>query len=144
LADAMSYVEKNYSPSRIIDYATLTGACLVIFGEFVAAIISTDDKIAKDLFDAGERTYERVWKLPLYEEYVEEIKGEISDLKTLGYGKYAGTLIGAAFLKQFVEKTPWVHFDIAGTGWYDKDRHYINKGATGYGVRLMIEYFKNK
>lgn len=143
LADALSYTEKNYSPSLILDFATLTGSIMRTFGEFVAGIFG-DQKTAKKIFEAGEKTYERVWHLPIYEEYKNEMKGEISDLKNLGYkeGAYAGAITGAAFLSSFVEKTPWLHFDIAGTAFYEKQRGYTPKGGTGWGIRLLIEFLK--
>ncbi|MBI2675651.1 MAG: leucyl aminopeptidase [Candidatus Aenigmarchaeota archaeon] len=141
LADAISFIEKEYRPKAIIDLATLTGACLVCFGEYVAALLSNDEKLAGKIFEAGQKTYERVWQLPLYDEYREEIKGETSDLKNLAYnnGKYAGVITGAAFIGSFVEKTPWAHLDIAGVSWYEKDRFHIKKGATGWGVRMLVE-----
>jgi leucyl aminopeptidase len=145
MADALGYIEKNIKPSLIIDMATLTGSVLVAFGEYVAAMFSTKGDYAKKLFEAGQKTYERVWELPLYDEYIEEMKGDISDVKNLGYkgGRYAGTITAAAFLKNFVQKTPWIHIDIAGVGWYEKQRYYIPKGGTGFGVRLLVEFLKN-
>jgi len=147
LADALAYAEKKYKPSLIIDIATLTGATLIIFGEYAASMISNNDNLASRMFQAGEKTYERVWRLPLYDEYMEEMKGEITDVKNLGYkgtyGGYAGVLTASAFLKNFIEKTPWIHLDIGGTGWYEKTRYYTLKGGTGWGVRLLVEFIKN-
>ncbi len=143
LADALAYTEKNLKPNRMIDFATLTGAITVTFGEFVAGVMGTDKDTAKKLYDAGQKSYERVWELPLYEEYVEETKSDIADVNNIGYGYLAGALMGAAFLKKFVEKTPWTHVDIAGTAWWEKPRYYTPKGGTGFGIRLMIEYLKN-
>jgi leucyl aminopeptidase len=146
LADALAYAEKVYKPSLVIDIATLTAATLITFGEFAASMVSNSDKLADRLFHAGERTFERVWRLPLYDEYMEETKGEITDVKNLGYkgmyGYYAGVLMAAAFLKNFLVKTPWIHLDIGGTGWYDKARYYIPKGGTGWGVRLITEFIR--
>lgn len=143
LADALAYTEKNLKPTRMIDFATLTGAVMVSFGEFVAGMMGTDKDASKKLFESGQKTYERVWELPLYEEYLEETKSEIADINNIGYGPYAGAIMGAAFLKKFVEKTPWTHIDIGGTAWWEKQRHYTPKGGTGFGVRLTLEYLKN-
>lgn len=142
LADALSYTVKNLKPSRIIDLATLTGAITVTFGDQAAGMMGTDKGIMKGLFDAGEATYERVWELPLYEEYSDDIKSEIADMNNVTPGFYAGSITAAAFLKKFVEETPWVHLDIAGTAWYEKMRYYQPKNGTGFGVRLLIEYLK--
>ncbi len=142
LADALAYTEKNIEPSRIIDFATLTGAIMVSFGEYVAGMMGTDKESSKKIFDAGQRTHERVWELPLYDEYAEEIKSEMADINNIGYGPYAGSIMGGIFLKKFVEKTPWTHLDIAGTAWWEKARYYTPKCGTGFGIRLMIEYLK--
>ncbi len=141
LADALAYAEKKYNPSMLIDIATLTGSCLVTFGEYVAGMMANNDALAKKMFEAGQKTGERIWRLPLYEEYAEEMKGDITDLKNLGYnkGRYAGAITGAAFIGKFVSK-PWLHLDIAGTDWFDKPRWYMPSGATGFGVRLLVEY----
>lgn len=145
MADALGYIKKNIKPSLIIDMATLTGSVLITFGEYVAAMFSVKGDYAKKLFEAGQKTYERVWELPLYDEYVDEMKGEISDVKNLGYknGRYAGCITAAAFLKNFVGDVPWIHLDIAGTAWYEKKRYYTPQGATGFGVRLITEFLHN-
>jgi leucyl aminopeptidase len=142
LADALAYTEKNIRPTRMIDFATLTGAVSVCFGEFVAGMMGTDKELMKKLLDAGQRTYERVWELPLYDEYLEEVKGEVGDISNQSYWPFAGAIMGAAFLKKFVEKTPWTHVDIAGTAWWEKSRYYTPKSGTGFGVRLMVDYLK--
>ena len=143
LADALAYTEKNFQPAKMIDFATLTGAIVVTFGEYVAGMMGTDKETMKRLYDAGQQTYERVWELPLYEEYLDETKSDIADVNNLGYWPNAGPIMGAAFLRKFVQKTPWTHIDIAGTAWWDKQRSYTPKGGTGFGVRLMIEYLKS-
>ncbi len=141
LADAIAYTVKNIKPSLLIDMATLTGAVLVIFDEFVAAMVSNSKKHVKELFQSGQRTYERVWELPLYEEFEESMKGKNSDLSNTSSLKGGGTITAAAFLKQFVGKnTKWVHLDIAGTAWSENGRKYIPKGGTGFGVRLLIDF----
>ncbi len=142
LADVLAYAAKAYKPKLLIDLATLTGSAIVTFGEYVTAMLSTGDKEAEAMFGAGEKTYERVWRLPVYKEYEEEMKGEISDLKNLGYkhGRYAGCITAAAFLKQFTGKTPWLHLDIAGPAWLEKPKGYLPRGGSGFGVRLLMEY----
>jgi len=142
LADAITYAERNLKTTQIIDIATLTGSAAVIFGEYVTPMIG-DGKFKKQLLEAGEKTHDRVWELPLHKEFLEETKGDISDIKNLGYNKrFAGTIMGAAFLKQFVDKVPLLHLDIGGTAWYEKTRGYIPKYATGAGTRLLIEFFR--
>ena len=139
LADAISYTIKHYDPKAIIDVATLTGAALVALGTHVIPVISNDTALSATLFDAGQRTYERVWMLPLYDEYKDEIKSDIADIKNLGDGRNAGTIAGAAFLHTFVGSTPWAHLDIAGVAFYDKARGYLPQGASGVGVRLLVD-----
>lgn len=143
LADALAFTVKEHKPTAMIDLATLTGSCMATFGEFVAGLFSNNPELAKRLFDAGQKTFERVWELPLYEEYKEEMKGDISDLKNIGYksGKYAGAITAAAFLEKFVGGTPWTHLDIAGSAWYEQGKHYISKNGTGFGVRLLTRFF---
>ncbi len=143
LADALTYTEKNYKPSRMIDVATLTGSVVIALGDYVAGMYGTDDKTMTSLFNSGEKTYERVWKLPLHKEYIDEVKSNIADYNNINYGRNAGSIMGAAFLSKFVEKTPWTHIDIAGTSWIEGGRNYYAPGATGFGVRLLIDYLKN-
>jgi leucyl aminopeptidase len=143
LADALAYAEKKYKPDYIIDIATLTGACLVCFAEYIAAVVSTDDKLAEAIFRAGEETGDRVWRLPLYKEYDEDLKSDIADIKNVSTARNAGTILGGVFLKNFIKDTPWAHIDIAGTAWYSKNRGYKPKYATGFGVRLFVELIKN-
>ncbi len=142
LADAIAYAEKKYRPDYIIDVATLTGACLVCFAEYIAAVVSTDDKLADAIFKAGEETGDRVWRLPLYKDYDEDLRSDIADIKNVSATRNAGTILGGIFLKSFLKKTPWAHIDIAGTAWYSKHRGYRPKYATGFGVRLFVELIK--
>ncbi|MGV7928294.1 MAG: leucyl aminopeptidase [Spirochaetota bacterium] len=143
LADALAYTEKKLKPDYIIDIATLTGACLVCFGEIIAGLLTPSDELAGAIHKAGEETGERVWRLPLYRDYAEDLKSDIADLSNVSSTRNAGTIIGATFLNSFVESTPWAHIDIAGTSWGAKQRGYRPKNATGYGVRLFIEVIKN-
>jgi len=142
LADALAYTIDRYKPDVIVDVATLTGACVVCFGELVAGLLSTSDELSENLFLAGEKTGERLWRLPLYREYDEDIKSDIADICNISPKKQAGSIIGGIFLKNFVKKTPWAHIDIAGTAWFSKRRGYLPKNATGYGVRLLTDFLK--
>ncbi len=146
LADALSYGEKHYSPKAIIDFATLTGACIVALGNNVAAIVSNDEKLATKIKDASKKTTESIWELPLTQDFMDMIKSEVADMKNVGIGRAAGTITAAAFLKNAIEKTPWVHVDIAGVAWTQtatKEKSYNPKGATGFGVRLILDYLQN-
>ncbi len=145
LADAIAYVEKNYKPERIIDIATLTGACVVALGYDYTGLVSTDDQTAQDLLACAEKTDDRTWRLPCYAELKDALKSKIADIKNLGLPKgAAGTLTAAEFLRQFANKTKWAHLDIAGTGFVDAgQRLYFGAGATGAGVRLLTCYIKD-
>lgn len=146
LADALSYGEKVYSPKAIIDFATLTGACIVALGTNVSGMVSNNEKLTKRIYDASSRTTEEVWELPLNQDYMDMIKSEIADMKNVGIGKAAGTITAAAFLRNAIEDTPWVHLDIAGVAWTQtgtKEKSYNPKGATGFGVRLILDYLQN-
>ncbi|HOP41443.1 MAG TPA: leucyl aminopeptidase [Geobacteraceae bacterium] len=140
LCDALHHA-LNYRPAAIIDVATLTGACVVALGNLATGLLSNDDALARSLRKAGAATGESVWQLPLWEEYGDLLKSDIADMKNSG-GPPAGTITAAWFLKNFVGTTRWAHLDIAGTAWEEKGRHYLPKGATGTGVRLLVEYLR--
>lgn len=140
LADALTYAEK-YKPKAVIDMATLTGACVIALGNHATGIMGTDEKLIDAVKKAGEKTGERVWQLPLWEEYDEMIKSDIADVKNIG-GRGAGTITAAALLKKFASDYSWAHLDIAGTAWTDKPKPYVPKGAVGVGVRLLVQYLK--
>jgi leucyl aminopeptidase len=142
LADALAYASK-YKPAAIIDIATLTGACIVALGDDVIGMLGTDDKLKNEINKAAQATGELVWELPLWEKYHEQIKSDIADYKNSG-GRAAGTITAAAFLSKFVGDFPWVHLDIAGPAWTDKDKDYIPKGASGVTVRLLVEFLRNR
>ena len=138
LADVLSYVDKNYKPSAMIDFATLTGAVLIALGDRASGIMGNNDKLINDIKNSSDETGEKVWQLPLWEEYCKDVKSQIADIKNLGRSRLAGTISAGAFLKEFVGKTPWVHIDIAGTAWGPKEPSYMPKtGATGVAVRLI-------
>jgi leucyl aminopeptidase len=127
---------------RIVDLATLTGAVIIALGSTYAGLMSNDDEWAGRISDAGDRSGEIVWRLPLHEEYDELIKGIYGDLDNAPEGRKAGTIVGGAFLSNFVGDTPWAHLDIAGSAW-ELDRAYVGKGASGYGVRLLVDLAKS-
>jgi leucyl aminopeptidase len=141
LSDALSYA-CTYKPAVIVDIATLTGACSVALGHEATGMLGTDDMLKRKIREAGEKTGERVWELPLWEEYYEQIKSDIADMKNTG-GRAGGVITAAALLSKFVKKYPWVHLDIASTAWTEKDRPYTPKGATGIGVRLLTQFLRN-
>ncbi len=140
LSDALAYACR-YKPAVIVDIATLTGACTIALGQEAIAMLGTDEKFKGMIREAGARTGERVWELPLWEEYYDQIKSDIADMKNTG-GRAAGVITAAALLSKFVQKYPWVHLDIASTAWTDKDRPYAPKGATGIGTRLLTEFLR--
>jgi leucyl aminopeptidase len=145
LADVISYVVKNYKPAKLIDLATLTGACVVALGNDYAGLLSNNDDLARDLLLSAKETDDRLWQLPMYPEYKDTIKSKIADIFNISTVRgSAGTICGAEFLSRFVEKTPWAHLDIAGTAFVDGDsRWYYAHGATGFGVRLLSHYILN-
>ncbi|MCP4136365.1 MAG: leucyl aminopeptidase [bacterium] len=143
LADALSYTVDKLKPEYIIDLATLTGACVVTFGETVAALLSNDEELAESITAAGEKTGEKIWQLPLYSSYEENMKSDIADIRNIPTERNAGTITASIFLKRFIGETKWAHIDIAGTAWYSKPRGYRPKNATGYGVRLLVDLIKN-
>ncbi len=141
LSDALAYACR-YKPRVIVDIATLTGACRIALGQEASGMLGTSDRFKQMIRDAGEKTGERVWELPLWEGYYENIKSDIADMKNAG-GRDGGVITAAALLSRFVEEYPWVHVDIAATAWTDKDRPYTPKGATGMGTRLLIQFLRD-
>ena len=137
LADALSYgVKQGLAP--LIDLATLTGACRVALGLSYSGVFGNDQRWTDKVLEAAERTGERMWHMPMPEEYGEQIKSEIADVKNTG-NRYGGAITAALFLAEFVDKTPWVHIDIAGPRLSHKESGYMVKGATGVGVRTLVE-----
>jgi len=146
LADALSFGEKQYSPKTIIDFATLTGACIIALGTNIAGMISNNDKLTQKIKESSKRTTEEVWELPLNDDFMDMVKSDVADMKNVGIGRAAGTITAAAFLRNAIGNTPWVHIDIAGVAWTQvatKDKPYNPKGATGFGVRLILDYLQN-
>jgi leucyl aminopeptidase len=144
LADALSYA-KNYRPELVVDIATLTGAVVVALGVEAAGIMTNDaDGAADRLFSyeaAGERSGDRVHRMPMFEEYGKALESDVADIKNVG-GRDAGSITGAKFLEHFVDY-PWVHIDIAGTAFLHSPKPYRPKGGTGFGVRLLVEYLRD-
>lgn len=142
LADALTYAKKQYNPDIIIDLATLTGACIVALGYSVAGLFSNSDKLAEDICDAGQRTGEKVWRMPLWEEYDEMIKSDIADVSNLG-ARGAGSVTAAKFLEKFTDgHRKWAHIDIAGPSFATGKGGAKVSGGTGFGVRLIVDLLK--
>jgi len=145
LADVLSYINDQYSPTSIIDFATLTGAVLIALGDTASGVMGNNEKLMNEIKEASKITGEKVWELPLWPEYTKQIEGKYADIKNLGEGRLAGTITAGAFLKEFVGDTPWVHMDIAGTAWGPKKPSYQPKvGATGVAVRLIYQLIENR
>ncbi len=142
LADALAYVVKEFKPSQIIDLATLTGAVVVALGEDVTGLFSNTNSLSEGLFQAGERSGERVWRFPLYPEYREMLRSSIADIKNSG-GKKASSITAAIFLEEFIGNTPWAHLDIAGTAYLSDLKPCHPTHATGIGVRLIIDFLQH-
>jgi leucyl aminopeptidase len=139
LADAICYARERVRADEIIDMATLTGACVVALGTLCAGLMTNDQTLAQRVLAAAETAGERVWQLPLIDEYKEQFKGDVGDLNNTG-GRNAGAITAALFLKEFAGTTPWAHLDIAGPAFTEKDLPLAPKGATGMAVRTLLEY----
>lgn len=141
LADALCYAEKFYKPDVIVDLATLTGACLYATGHFFTALMTKDEKLSKELIAVGKRSGDRLWPLPFDDDFKAAIKSDVADISNTGASNYkAGTITAGFFLSNFVDKTPWAHLDIAGTADGVPGINYLGKGATGVGVRLLVDF----
>jgi len=141
LCDGLSYAEKQ-NCDVIIDIATLTGACRVALGKYMAALMGNDEKLIKRLQRAAEDSGEKVWPMPSGDEYAEEMKSKIADLKNIG-SKWGGACTAAAFLRQFVGDAKWAHLDIAGVEMFEEAAEFAAQGASGFGVRLLTTYLMN-
>ena len=140
LGDALAYARQR-GATTIIDFATLTGAIVVALGSFAAGLLGNDDALQEKIRASAERTGDRVWPLPLWQEYKDRIKSDVADIKNTG-GRYGGAITAAAFLARYVDDVPWAHIDIAGTAWTTEELPYLTKGATGFGVRLVIDLLR--
>jgi leucyl aminopeptidase len=136
LADALCYANK-LGATKIVDAATLTGACVIALGHASSALVTNDEPFGREFLAAAKPTGERYWQMPYYQDYTEAMKSDIADLKNTG-GRPAGALTAAAFLREFVDETPWIHLDIAGTAYLDTDFSWQPKGPTGTPVRAFL------
>jgi len=144
LADALTYTEKKYKPQLIIDLATLTGAIIVCLGSEYAGLFSNNDKLSKQLFEAGEKVGEKVWRLPLHKNYDKLMNSKNADMQNINYVGGAGSTTAAQFLQRFIlNKTPWAHLDIAGMAFSKYGGALNSGGATGYGVRLLNKFVED-
>jgi leucyl aminopeptidase len=138
LCDALTYAER-YKPSAVIDIATLTGACVVALGAHASGVFSNRDNLAQEIIDAGEKTLDRAWHMPLWDEYDQQLKSNFADMANIG-GPKAGAVTAACFLARYTKKYDWAHLDIAGTAWLSGSK----KGATGRPVRLLCQFLRNR
>jgi leucyl aminopeptidase len=143
LADAITYAKQKLDAKRVVDIATLTGACTIALGNVYAGLLGNDDQMLEELKSAGQKSGERLWQLPLDEEYGEQLRSDIADLKNTG-GRPAGTITGAYFIKEFAGDTPWAHLDIASTAWNGEKKPYLCKGPTGMGVRTFVNWILDR
>jgi leucyl aminopeptidase len=138
LCDALTYVER-FDPDCVVDIATLTGACVIALGHVTTGLLANHDGLARELFDAGQESYDRAWQLPLLDDYQEQLKSNFADMANIG-GRPAGAITAACFLARFTEKYHWAHLDIAGTAW----RSGKEKGATGRPVPLLAHFLMDR
>jgi leucyl aminopeptidase len=142
LADALSYAN-SLGLTPLIDVATLTGACSVALGNVATGVMTNDDSLAAEVIEAGKQAGEKLWQLPMYEEYEEQIKSNVADVKNTG-GRLAGAQTAAKLLAMFAEDTPWAHLDMAGTDDADKASGILVKGATGVPVRTLVHFVRRR
>jgi leucyl aminopeptidase len=138
LCDALTYAER-FGPACVVDIATLTGACVIALGHVATGLLANDDKLARELLEAGEDAGDRAWQLPLWEDYQEQLKTNFADMANIG-GRPAGTITAACFLSRYAKKFDWAHLDIAGTAW----RSGKEKGSTGRPVPLLTHFLMQR
>lgn len=141
LSDALTY-SLRYQPRAIIDLATLTGAIVIALGDYVIGLFGNDEALLQRVEKASQQSGEKVWRMPLWDEYFDYIKSDVADFKNVGT-RAAGAIIGAIFLSKFVDKTPWVHLDIAGPAFIEKEKPLLPKGGSGVGIRLLIQMLRD-
>lgn len=142
LADAVGYAQKQ-KPDVLIDVATLTGACVIALGELCSGVLGNNQVLIDRLISSGKTAGEKLWQLPLVEEYKDELKSSAADLKNVG-GRWGGTINGALFIQEFIDsKLPWAHIDIAGPSWTEKELDYCPRGGTGHIVRTLLEFVES-
>lgn len=138
LADGLNYATR-FEPAAIIDVATLTGACMVALGQFAVGMFGNNEDLKRRIQQAAAESGERVWEMPLWDDYFEQLRSEVADMRNIG-GRGGGMITAALFLSKFVGDYPWVHLDLASTDWSERERAYIAKGPTGIGTRLLLQY----
>jgi leucyl aminopeptidase len=138
LCDALTYVQRKYKPREIVDIATLTGAIIVSLGNQATGIFSNNDELAAALTAAGERSNDRGWRMPVWDEYQKQLESNFADVANIG-GPGAGSITAACFLARFIEETPWAHLDVAGTAFQSSP-----KGATGRPVPMLVDYLRER
>ena len=142
LADGLTYTVRRFAPDVLIDLATLTGSCIRTLGTYAGGLFSNNDELVEKLNLAGEQTGERLWRLPLWDDYKKELKSDVADLKNFSGNPSAGAITAAKFLEEFIEKHPaWAHMDIAGVAVSDSE-FSSQKSATGFGIRMLIDYMQ--
>jgi leucyl aminopeptidase len=141
LADGLHYA-RQLGCTHLVDAATLTGACVVALGMVNAGIFANNEEMFERFSRALQRSGEKMWRLPLDEEYKEQIRSSIADIMNTG-GRWGGAVTAAMFLKEFAEETPWIHLDIAGTAWMDDNKAWIAKGPSGIAVRSLVEFVRD-
>ncbi|MGI9056139.1 MAG: leucyl aminopeptidase, partial [Pyrinomonadaceae bacterium] len=139
LADAVAYAEKQ-GATKIVDMATLTGAVIIALGDQNTGILGNDQEFVDEIIETGKEVGENFWQLPVSKEYSKQIKSDIADIKNIGPRGKAGTIMGAVFIQEFIDKAKWVHLDIAGTAWSDEGKAHQGKGPTGVAVRTLVKY----
>lgn len=135
LCDALTYAQQTYQPKKVIDMATLTGACIIALGHEMSAVLGNNQPLVDNLLAAGQKTYDRFWQMPLSDEYDEQLQSNFADMANIG-GRPAGTITAAQFLARYTKDVEWAHLDIAGTAWVSGK----NKGATGRPVPAVVDF----
>jgi len=138
LADAVAYAEKQ-GATKIVDMATLTGAVIIALGDVNTAVLGNDQDLVNEIIECGKEVGENYWQLPVGKDYSKGIKSDIADIKNIGPSRKAGTIIGAVFIQEFIDKAKWAHLDIAGTAWADNERPHQAKGPTAVAVRTLVK-----
>ena len=144
MADAISFAVETLKPTCIIDLATLTGNVVMALGEERAGLFTDDERLSSDLMAAADKTGDFLWRLPIQSEYKEAFKSDVADLTNSSAGREAGAIKAALFLQEFVGSTPWAHLDVAGTAYLTRPKYYHPTKATGYGVRLLVEFLEKR
>jgi leucyl aminopeptidase len=143
LADALAYAVKHIKPDEMIDMATLTGAVVMALGQGLSGVMASDDRLASRVLGAADAAGERMWRLPLHDEYRDGLKSDVADLNNISSQRGAGAIVAGLFMREFTAGVPWAHLDIAGTAFTERELPLGPKGATGVGVRTLLAYLAN-